>query len=118
MKIKRILLIASIFLFVLSPSYSQDKRTIETKIADLLAQLPVNDNQSADKLMNDMLLLGEDGLKLICSRIIPSGTGDDTSVRFAVESLSRYLSTGNMEKEQSLWENICISLPSQAGTLK
>lgn len=109
MKIKRILLIASIFLFVLSPSYSQDKRTIETKVADLLAQLPVNDNQSADKLMNDMLLLGEDGLKLICSRIIPSGTGDDTSVRFAVESLSRYLSTGNMEKEQSLWENICIS---------
>ncbi|MDY0099530.1 MAG: hypothetical protein RBR81_10035, partial [Bacteroidales bacterium] len=77
MKIKRILLIASLFLLVSSPSYSQDNRTIETKVADLLAQLPANNNQSTDKLMNDMLVLGEDGLTLICSRIIPAGTGDD-----------------------------------------
>ncbi len=42
--------------------------------------------------MGDMLALGEAGIRLICDQIIPAGTGDDTKARFAVESLSRFLS--------------------------
>ena len=53
-------------------SFSQDKRTLETKIADLVAQLPTNDLQYLNKLMGDMLSLGEAGLARICDQVIPA----------------------------------------------
>jgi HEAT repeat protein len=100
---------AIIALFLVSfPSYTQDKRTTETKVADLLARLPANDLQLNDRLMGDMLLLGETGIKQVCDQIIPAGTGDDTRPRFAIESLSRFLSQKGKEKEKAMWENVCI----------
>src|SRR5512133_3470830 len=91
MKIRNIL-IAGIFLLASIASYSQDRRTEETRIADLLARLPAQDVQSVNKLMSEMFSLGEAAMKRICDQIIPIGTGDDTRPRFAVESMSRYLS--------------------------
>jgi len=113
MKIKSFSISIISLLLLSSMAFSQDKRTLETKIADLLAQLPASDVQHTDKLMGDMLSLGEEGIKKICDQIIPPGTGDDTKPRFAVESLSRYLSQESMENEKSLWEDICISYISQ-----
>ena len=90
-------------------SYSQDQRTTETKVADLLARLPAKDTQLTDKLMGDMLLLDPSGIKQICDQIIPSGTGDDTRARFAVESFSRFLSGKGNDAERQKWEKTCIS---------
>ena len=108
MKIKKILIASLTFLLISVASYGQDKRTMETKVADLLARLPANDLQFTDKLMGDMLLLGEAGIKQICDQIVPAGTGDDTSPRFAVESLTRFLSRKGKEKDKEMWEKICI----------
>lgn len=88
---------------------AQDVRTVETRVADLLAQLPASDIQYTNKLMNDMLSLGEAGIKQICNQVIPLGSGDDIKPRFAIESLSRYLSKFGMEKERADWEKICIT---------
>ena len=71
--------------------------------------MPANDMQFTDQLMGDMLSLGESGIRQICDQIIPPGTGDDTGPRFAVESLSRFLSQDGMESDRGLWEKICIS---------
>ena len=90
-------------------SSAQDKRTTETKVADLLARLPANDLQLTDKLMVDLLSLGEQGIMQICDQVIPAGTGDDTRPRFAIESLSRFLSGKNYASEKPKWEKICIS---------
>jgi len=98
----------TLLLFSLS-AYSQDKRTLETRVADILAQLPAGDLQYTEKLMTDILLLGEPGIMQICDRIIPAGTGDDTAPRFAAESLSRFLSQRGKENERAMWEKICIS---------
>jgi hypothetical protein len=54
-----------------APSFSQDKRTLDTKIADLLAQLPASDLQYTNNLMNDMLSMGESGLKRFVIRSFP-----------------------------------------------
>jgi HEAT repeat protein len=113
MKLKRILVATLSLLLVSVSSYSQDKRTLDTKIADLLAQLPANDLQYSDKLMGDMLALGEEGLKKICSQIIPAGKGDDTKSRFAVDTFSRYLSRNDKVNEKAMWEKICISFATQ-----
>ncbi|HBZ19499.1 MAG TPA: hypothetical protein DEO60_00070 [Bacteroidales bacterium] len=108
MKIIRILFTATLLFASAATSFSQDRRLLETKIADLLAQLPANDTRYTDKLMGDMFSLGETGIKIICDQIIPAGTGDDTRARFAVESLSRFLSQKGKEAEKASWEKICI----------
>jgi HEAT repeat protein len=109
MKINKIIFAGLSLLMISVLSFSQDKRTIETKIADLLSQLPSNDLQYTDKLMEDMLFLEEEGIRQICDMIIPAGTGDDTKARFAVETFSRYLSGKGKETGKSMWEKICIS---------
>jgi HEAT repeat protein len=109
MKIKNILLTVLVVLIMPVFAFSQDKRTLETKIADLVAQLPTNDLLYLEKLMGDMTDLGEEGQIRICDQIIPAGTGDDTGYRFAVESYSRYLSKAGKENEREAWEKVCIS---------
>jgi hypothetical protein len=109
MKILKITIVSFTLLFVTLASIAQDKRTTETKVADLLARLPANDLPFTDKLMGDMLLLGEPGLNRICEQVIPTGAGDDTRPRFAVESFSRFLSQKGKEAERTMWEKICIS---------
>ncbi len=108
MKLYKLLFAGFFALVIYALSYGQDKRTIETKVADLLAQLPANDTKYLEKLMNDMYSLGETGIRQICDQVVPAGTGDDTKARFAVESLSRYLSAKGKESERPLWEKICI----------
>ncbi|MDP4223151.1 MAG: DUF1080 domain-containing protein [Bacteroidota bacterium] len=95
-------------LVISSGSYAQDVRTVDTKVADLLAQLPAKDTKYLEKLMGDMQALGETGIRKICDQIVPAGSGDDTQARFAVESFSRYLSSKGKEDERPAWEKLCI----------
>ena len=114
MKIQKILFASLALLLVSVASYPQDKRTIETKVADLLARFPADDLQFNNKLMGEMLSLGEAGIQRICDQIVPAGTGDDTRPRFAVESLSRFLSQKGKENDRAMWEKICIkNIPGQ-----
>jgi HEAT repeat protein len=113
MKIQRLIISFSLLLISLS-AYPQDNRTIETKVADLLARLPANDPQFTEKLMVDMLSLGETGLRQICDQVLPAGTADDSRPRFAVESLSRFLTSKKMENEKPIWEKVCISYATSA----
>jgi HEAT repeat protein len=108
MKIQKILFASFFFILISLPSSPQDIRTIETKVADLLARMPANDPQLTEKLMVEMISLGEIGMKQICDQVVPAGTTDDSRPRFAVESLSRFLSGKKMENERVMWERICI----------
>jgi len=109
MKIRKLFFACFSLLLVSITSFSQDKRTLETKVADLLAQFPATSLAYTDKLMEDMAGLGEAGLKQICGQIIPAGTGDDTKARFAIETFSRFLSGKGREAGRTIWEEICIS---------
>ncbi len=113
MKIKNIFLTLISLLLISSLSIAQDRRTLGTKVADLLAQFPATSLSYTDKLMEDMLALGEAGLNQICDQIIPAGTGDDTNARYAVETFSRFLSSKGKEAGRELWEKICISYSSR-----
>ncbi len=106
----RSLFITSIALLIFSlASVAQDNRTTETKVADLLARFPASDLALNNRLMEDMLSFGNAGIRSICDQIVPAGTVDDTRARFAIESLSRFLSKGDREKERALWEKNCIT---------
>lgn len=106
---KRILSLILLIGIVLSVP-AQINRTVDTKVADLLAQMPAGNAMYRDKLMNEMLMLGNEGRETICLQIIEPGTGDDTKARFAVESYSKYLSTALDKKEPADWEVLLVEM--------
>lgn len=68
----------------------QINRTLETKVADILAQLPTKDLNHSDTLMKEIMSLNEAGILQFTDMLVPLGTGDDTSARYAVQSLAIY----------------------------
>jgi hypothetical protein len=115
MKIRKIFLIILTILLITSGFYAQDRRTLDTKIADLISQFPAGSATDLEKLMNEMLSLGPEGWTGICSQIQPPGSGDDTQQRFVVESFSRYLSSTKSEDARQEWEKVCITFVTAAG---
>ena len=93
---------------ILQISVGQDIRTVQTRVADLLAQMPAKDNQSLAVSMDNLFALGQEGLGLVCSQVVPAGTGNDTQARFAIESLSRHLSAKVNGTDRVVWEKICL----------
>lgn len=75
----------------------QDRRTLQTRIADVLAKFPANDAQQFEKLMEEMASLGEEGIIGMAGLINPPGKGDNTKIYYALSGLSFYANTGNRE---------------------
>ena len=95
-----------LLLFCANQSLSaQINRTLETKVADILAQLPTKDAKHANKLMEDILALGSEGITLFTDKLVPLGTGDDTSTRYALHTLATYSANGKNAKAKQLVED-------------
>ncbi len=86
-------------------SFAQDNRTLDTKVADILAQLPTKDLVYRDRTINEIIQLGPDGFQKLTVLLVAPGTGDDTAVRFAINSCSRYASEFGSEKEKVFVED-------------
>jgi len=84
--------IALFFAIFSTGAFAQDNRTLETKVADLLAQMPASDLGSRDRLIIEMVQLGPAVFQKITEQLTSPGKGDDTAARFAINSLSRYAS--------------------------
>jgi len=102
------LFVLSAILLLAKPIAAQDNRTLDTKVADLLVQVPASDQQKLNEQMQAMLSMEEAGLQMVLDLVIPAGTGDDTKARVAIESLSRYLSQPGMEMQQVRWEAMIL----------
>ena len=90
-------------------SYGQINRTTETAVADILAQLPTNDLEHSNKLMQEIIELKAEGILLFCDRLVPAGTGDDTKARFAIQSLAVYSGGQQDNIENSLVEDALLT---------
>ena len=109
MKHIRITLVVLFALLLISkPITAQDQRTLDTKVADLLVQVPASDQQKLNEQMQSMLSLEEAGLQMIMDLVIPPGTGDDTKARVAIECLSRYLRQPGRYKKALQWEAMIL----------
>lgn len=93
---------------------SQEIRTPEKVVADLLARLPADNQDLAASLMEEMYALGTEGRALICSKVVPPGTGDDTNVRYAISSLTFHLSGDDKPDRRVEWERQCIGFMKEA----
>lgn len=113
---KKIFQLTAILIFaIISTSGSaQDRRTLDTKIADILAQMPANDLIHRNRLMNELAGLESEGFQKLTLMLTPPGKGDDTAVRFALNSLARYASEFGKETTcRSVETNLLEALNSQ-----
>lgn len=107
-KIFSSLLVVFALLLVTTGLSAQENRTITTKIADLLAQMPANNLQQRDKLMEELIALGDDGFQKMADQMTPSGKGDNTAVVFAINGLARYASQNSKEDKRAFAEKCFI----------
>jgi HEAT repeat protein len=114
--IKRITHILIVFLamFVAVPSFAQDNRRLETKVADALAQFPAQNSDHTAKIMVEILSTGTQGIAKFCDMIVPPGTGNDTQARMALESLAQYAGAPNRETERKLVEGSILAALQKA----
>ena len=104
-KIFNSLLIIVFALLLVEPGLSaQENRTVTTKIADLLAQMPTNNLPQRDKLMEELISLGDEGFQQLADQMKPSGKGDNTAVVFAINGLARYASQNTKEDKRAFAE--------------
>lgn len=95
-------------------SFAQDKRTLDTKVADVLAQMPCKDSAQRDKAMNEITQLGAEGFTKLSAQLVPLGTGNDTAVRFALNSFARYASQfGKTQAKTFAEDNLLAALKAQ-----
>lgn len=88
---------------------AQDNRTLDTKVADILMQLPTEDLEHSDRLMQEIMDLDQNGILKITDKLVPLGSGDDTRARYAIQSVAIY-SGGKLPKiENGLVENTFIT---------
>ena len=86
-------------------TFAQDNRTLDTKVADILAQMPTKDLVHRDRVLNEMIELGPEGFQKFTKLLVAPGEGDDTAVRFVINSCSRYASEFGRESEQVFVED-------------
>ncbi len=101
-----ILLVA--LLMAVGSARAQDKQTTDINVTDILAGMPAHDQTQLNNQMIMLLESGEEGLQEVLEMILPPGTGDDTRARFAVESLSRYLSQPGKGYQRAAGETMLL----------
>lgn len=88
---------------------AQDNRTLDTKVADILMQLPTEDLEHSDRLMQEIMDLGQDGILKITDKLVPLGSGDDTRARYAIQSVAIYSGGKQPKIGNGLVENTLLT---------
>ncbi len=105
-------------LFLMAPAMAQDNRSLETKVADVLAQFPAQNGERTSKLMHQIIETGAPGIGKFCDMIVPPGTGNDTQARMALESLAQYAGAKNREKDRKLVEGALLAALEKASDME
>ncbi len=104
-KIVSILLVVSMMLAFGFDAKCQINRTINTKIADALAQVPTRDDARLNILMKELVELREEGFALFAAKVVAPGTGDDVAARFIIASMAKYASGFGKTEDKVMVEN-------------
>ena len=90
---------------------NKDQRTLTTKIADLLAQMPAKDSVALNSAMQQVAAMGEKGLVNIAAMLVPAGKGDNTQAEYAINGFSYYVTQPGRERWRRMSEHaLCQAL--------
>lgn len=76
---------------------NKDERTITTRIADLLAQLPARDAKQLKGNMQEIAQLGEDGYLTLITGLTVPGKGNNALLEYAIGGFSAYVTQSGQE---------------------
>src|SRR5205085_7992573 len=88
---KVLLSIASVLVMFVHSFAQMDNRAQNTKIADLLAMLPAQNQEQLNKSMQAVAALGTNGLNEMLAMLAAPGKSDNTSLEYAIAGYAFYL---------------------------
>lgn len=114
--IKKLLFILFAMMMLQDAAFAQDKndqRTVTTRIADLLAQLPASDAKQLKSNMQEIAWLGEDGYLTLIKGLSAAGNGNKALLEYAIGGFSGYVTQNGREEWRKMSVNAyCKALNS------
>ncbi|WP_455640409.1 family 16 glycoside hydrolase [Parabacteroides sp.] len=101
--------IASLLLFgSVLMAQSPANRTAKTTVADVLAQMPAEQQAEYNKLINDLKGTGEEGVLMLVNRINAPGKGSNAQVDYALSGLTHFVAAKGEESARLVIANAYI----------
>jgi len=97
---KLLVTIAAVLVLFVQSFAQADNRALSTKIADLLAMLPAQNQEQLDKSMQSITALGSNGLDEMLAMLTAPGKSDNTSLEYAIAGYAFYLTGNGREAER------------------
>lgn len=95
------LLLCGSMLMAQSPA----NRTSKTIVADVLAQMPAEQQAEYNKLINDLSSTGEEGVLMLINKINAPGKGSNSNVDYALSGLTHYVMAKGEENARLVTAN-------------
>jgi hypothetical protein len=80
-------------------------RTVQTTIADVLAQLPAEKQASYNSLIKDLCSTGEEGVLILVKQLNAPGKGSNAQVEYALSGMSHYATGADQTAVRTQLEN-------------
>ena len=80
-------------------------RSVQTVIADVLAQLPADDQNTYNGLIKDLCITGEEGVLALIGQINPPGKGSNAQLDYALSGMSHYVTGADQTAFRSMLES-------------
>ena len=99
---KYTLLFVSLLVSCLMLAQGPANRTAKTIAADVLAQMPAQNQETFNSLMNDLASSGEEGILILTQMLKAPGQGSNAQVEYALSGLTSYVSAPGREAQQAV----------------
>ena len=80
-------------------------RSVQTVIADVLAQLPADNQNTYNGLINDLCTTGEEGILALIGQMNPPGKGSNAQIDYALSGMSHFVTGAGQTAARSMLEN-------------
>lgn len=111
---KKILYLFLLFLLpVAAEAQDARQRSLETIVADGLAQLPAQDTPTLDAAMQELAATGARGVKMMADMLVPATEGKNATVEYALSGVVNYVTAEGREAlAEGVREGLCEALKS------
>ncbi|MBM4085970.1 MAG: HEAT repeat domain-containing protein, partial [Planctomycetes bacterium] len=83
--------------------------------ADLVAKVPADGSVDGQKIAAELVASGPEGIRAVCQRLVPPGTGDDAKEQQALSGLAMYVSRPGAEAERKMFVEVLVEALETAG---
>ena len=74
------------------------QRTVETVVADALAQLPAATAGDYDKIMGELAATGAEGVGILADMLVPASQGENAAVEYALNGVASFVTAAGREQ--------------------